>query len=125
MRRIGQDRPQPRIIGRRIQRQPRAIDAVQLTTQPIGEPLFLVLEFLEDPGPFPQLNHPRVVGLNPLKCATIGPQPIGDRPCIAPIILRAARGKPIAEPIELFRIYGKHRKPVLEEGIHERVIDFA
>ena len=53
MRRGRQDRPQPRLVRRRTEREPRRVDAIELIAQPIGEPAFLDLQVLDQPASVP------------------------------------------------------------------------
>ena len=114
-----QDRPEPRLIGRRTQRQPRSVDAIELLAQPIREAAFVDLQIVHQATQFPQVNDLWVVRTDPPKGAGIRAEPIGDRLGIAAIIFRARSGKPIAEAIELFGIDRKNGKALLNRRVDQ------
>jgi hypothetical protein len=47
MGRCAEDRPQPRFVRRRTQREPWRIDSIQLLAQPVGESSFLDVQFFD------------------------------------------------------------------------------
>jgi hypothetical protein len=119
IRRLAQQRPEPRVIGGRAQREPRRVDAKELIPQPIGQTLFLFLQFFHDATQLPQLNDRGIVGVDAPKRARVGAQAVGECVSIPPVVFGTTRRKAIAKPIELSGIDREDPKPVINQRIDE------
>src|SRR5215469_10950372 len=113
-------RPQPGFVSRRTQLKRLNIEAVKLFTQAVGQPNDLTPKVLINPGEFAQLNHQRIVQMNPTKAGPIGAQRVTQDQRIAAVVFGARCAMTVAKTIKLLGVDGVKMKPVLDQGFHYR-----
>ena len=117
---LGEDGPQPRLVRRRTERQPRRIDPIELLAQSIGEARFLDLQFFDNPAQLAQVDDLRILGPDSSERARVRPQRIGDDARIAAVVLGAAGGEPVSKAIELLRVDREDAESLLQDCIDQR-----
>src|SRR5438874_815090 len=119
-RRPCEQRPEPRLVGARAERQEPGRDAIELLAEAIAQAPSLRVEIFFEPGELTKLDQASVLRIEPPKGADVGDEGAGQHAGVAAIIFRPGDGVEIPKAIELFGIEGVDVEAALETRLNQR-----